>query len=291
MGDDARILDLDEIGTPVVVFGGAYSNLEATRAMRAEAVRRGIPDGRTICTGDVVAYCADPVATVAEIRDWAPHVVMGNCEESLAEAAPDCGCGFEEGSICAALATDWYSHANALLGPADRAWMAALPRRIAFRVNGVRLVAIHGAVSAINRFVFASTPDAEKRAELALLDADGVVAGHCGVPFTQTVGGRLWHNAGAIGMPANDGTRDGWYALSEADGEGVRVSHHRLTYAYAPSAAAMRRLGLPAGYAQALESGLWPSLDVLPPIERAATGRRLDPPHVLFTPAVRTAMP
>ena len=35
---------------------------------------------------------------------------------------------------------------------------------------------------------------------------DGVIGGHCGLPFTKVVGDRLWHNPGAIGMPANDGT-------------------------------------------------------------------------------------
>jgi len=50
---------------PVMVLGGPYSNLEATRAALAEAARLKIPRERIICTGDVVAYGADPAATVA----------------------------------------------------------------------------------------------------------------------------------------------------------------------------------------------------------------------------------
>lgn len=38
----------------------------------------------------------------------------------------------------------------------------------------------------------------------------------------------------------------------------------------------MRRHGHANGYARTLITGLWPSLDVLPPAERAATGIRLD---------------
>ena len=288
---DDPALDLGELSGPILIFGGPYSNLEATRALRAEAGRRGIPAERTICTGDVVAYCGDPSATVAEIRDWGVHVVMGNCEESLAAASPDCGCGFDEGTACAVLAVDWYSHANAVLDAADRAWMAALPRRIAFRLNGVRLLAIHGSVSSINRFIFASTSYSAKVADMTDLKIDGIVGGHCGLPFSQIVGGRLWHNAGAIGLPANDGTTDVWYAVLESDGAGIAVSHCRLGYDFATAAATMRCKGLPDGYARALETGLWPSLDILPPVERAATGRRIDPPHVLFTPGVRGEVP
>jgi hypothetical protein len=43
----------------------------------------------------------------------------------------------------------------------------------------------------------------------------------------------------------------------------------------------MRSAGLPAGYADALETGLWPSVDVLPPEERAHGGRPLN-----FAPTV-----
>ena len=93
-------LDLGRLTGPLLVFGGPYSNRQATEALRAEAERLGIPPERCICTGDVVAYCADPVGTTDLIRDWGCPVVMGNCEESLAEGAEDCGCGFLSGSTC-----------------------------------------------------------------------------------------------------------------------------------------------------------------------------------------------
>ena len=45
--------------------------------------------------------------------------------------------------------------------------------------------------------------------------------------FGQRVGGKFWLNSGAIGMPANDGSRDGWYLpLSPIDG-GIRAEWHR----------------------------------------------------------------
>src|ERR1051326_1058905 len=53
---------------PAIVFGGPYGNLEATRALLDEAARLGIPPARIVCTGDVVAYGADPAATVDLLR-------------------------------------------------------------------------------------------------------------------------------------------------------------------------------------------------------------------------------
>ena len=53
---------------PLLVFGGPYSNLQATRAVLDEAARRGIPAERVICTGDVVAYGGVGVGVGGNVR-------------------------------------------------------------------------------------------------------------------------------------------------------------------------------------------------------------------------------
>ena len=125
------------VHAPLLVFGGPYSNMRAATAIRARADELGIPASHCICTGDVVAYCAEPEETTAAIRDWGCHVVAGNCEEQLALAAADCACGFEAGSECDRLAKGWYPYANARISAGSRAWMAGLaedvgrgPRRL-----------------------------------------------------------------------------------------------------------------------------------------------------------------
>ena len=60
---------LMEADGPVLIFGGSYSNLQATAAVLTEAERLGVPRDRTICTGDLAAYCADSVATTDCVRD------------------------------------------------------------------------------------------------------------------------------------------------------------------------------------------------------------------------------
>jgi predicted phosphodiesterase len=270
---EERVLRMDG---PVLVFGGPYSNLEATRALFDWASARRIPAERIICTGDIVAYCADARETLTLVREAGIPVVMGNCEESLAESAANCGCGYAEGSACERLAAEWYAHADQCLVDEDRRWMGALPRRLTVEIAGRRLAVVHGGVTRINRFVFASTPRAVKRAELAAVDTDGVIAGHSGLPFTDVIDGKLWHNAGAIGMPANDGTSRTWFSLLIPERDGIRVEHHTLDYDHRQAAAKMRAAGLPKGYARALEIGFWPSLDELPPAETAGGGKPLE---------------
>jgi predicted phosphodiesterase len=281
---------------PVLVFGGPYSNLQATRALLAEAQRLGIPPSHLICTGDVVAYGADPAATLALIRDAGITTIAGNCEEQLAQGAGDCGCGFAPGSACDRLAAGWYAHADRVLGPADRAWMAALPRRVDLLIGRFRLAVVHGAPSRINRFVFASSADVELEAELDRVpSADGIIAGHCGLPFTRAVGHRLWHNAGAIGLPADDATPRTWFSVIAPDGDALAIRHLPLDYDHASAAAAMRAAGL-ADYAGAVAQGIWPSHDVLPPAEKSAIAAPLAPrehrwPGLIETPPPAPALP
>jgi predicted phosphodiesterase len=263
---------------PLLVFGGPYSNLQATRAVLAEAARRGIPARRVICTGDVVAYGADAAACCDVIMDSGIAVIAGNCEEKLAAGAPDCGCGFEEGTACDLLSRAWYAHADREVTAAHRAWMAALPRRLVLDLpDGRRLAVLHGGARDISRFLFASAAEADLAGEIAATGCDGVVAGHCGMPFARGVGGGVWINAGAVGMPADDGTPRVWFAVLAPGDRCVRAEILPLRYEHAEAAAAMRAAGLPEGYAAALGSGIWPSCDVLPPAERGRRGVPLAP--------------
>ena len=63
---------------PLLVFGGCYSNLHATRAVLAEAARRGIPPRRVVCTGDIVAYGADAAACCDLVIESGIAVIAGN---------------------------------------------------------------------------------------------------------------------------------------------------------------------------------------------------------------------
>lgn len=281
---------------PIVVFGGSYGNLEATEALLAAAARLGVPPARIVCTGDTVACCADPVATVALIREAGVQVVMGNCEESLGWRRDDCGCGSADGSACDRAAAAWYRYADCWIDESARAWMRSLPRRLDVVIGGQRLAVVHGAVDRINKFIFASTAEAEMRRQIALAGGDGVIGGHCGLPFTRIitgtrtitgtriVTGKVWHNSGAIGMPANDGTPRTWFSLIEPLDRGLRIRHLPLAYDFASAARKMRAAGLSEGYASALETGLWPSCDVLPPAERTRRGRPMPTVETIWSP-------
>ncbi len=260
--------DLGLLNGPVLLFGGPYSNLAATEAMQTEAQRLQIPPERVICTGDIIAYCAEPVETLELIRHWGIHVVQGNCEQSLGAGAPDCGCGFDSDSSCSLLSIEWYRYASQRVSPEQQHWMAELPGQLDFQLGALRFSVVHGSTQSINEFIFPGTPQALKQARLSATAADAVVGGHCGIPFGERLERGYWLNAGVIGMPANDGTQDGWYLLLKPDRDGVEAHWARLPYEAQTSRQRMQQADLCNAYAQALTSGRWPSIDILPEADR-----------------------
>ena len=262
---------------PLLIFGGPYSNLQATRALQQQAEKLGIPPSHCICTGDTVAYCASPNETVTLLRYWGVTVLMGNCEESLAEDADDCGCGFTNGSQCDLLSAQWYRYAKTQLNDDHRLWFKQLPEKITFHFSGVNCQVVHGGVTSINRFIFPSDPETVFTEEFTHTEADIIFAGHCGIPFTYQLTNKankkLWHNTGAIGLPANDGATTTWFSLVYPVSRGkIRIEHHPLDYDFTSARQAMITTGLDNGYADALSSGLWPSMDILPATERQNRG-------------------
>ena len=124
---------------------------------------------------------------------------------------------------------------------------------------------IHGGATAINRFIWPDSPAEVFLEEIAALEAivgkvDGVVAGHSGIAFHRKIEGYQWINAGVIGLPPHDGRPYTRYAvLSEGD-----VVLERLEYDYHATRKAMVKAGLIQGYHETMETGVWPSEDVLP---------------------------
>jgi predicted phosphodiesterase len=247
--------------------------------MRRRASELEIPANHVICTGDLVAYCAEPGQTLDLVRDWGIHVVMGNCEESLAFSEPDCGCGFDEGSSCSTLARTWYRYADQQVNAAQRQWMQSLPRSIELAISGKRVKIVHGSLSSINEFVFASQDADSKLAQLRESGVDIIVGGHSGIPFGQQIENGYWLNAGVIGMPANDGAPHGWYLLLEPGNSSLKVSWQRLEYDHRRSRESTIAAGM-VEYGQALGDGLWPSMDILPAAERRQRGQPLNLPPI-----------
>jgi predicted phosphodiesterase len=237
----------------LLFFGGPYGNLQALIALRAIAGDLGLPPSSIICE------------TVEEIRRWGIQVVAGNVELQLANDAGDCGCNFIKGSVCDRLSEQWYAFANSRINDEQRDWMRKLTTTLTLRIGGLKIGVVHGSRANISEFLFRSSPWEKKVPNFDSLECDIIVGGHCGIPFIERQGDKLWVNAGVIGMPANDGTLRGWYLLVEEGEDDLQFSLRSFDYDSERTARLIDEQGLPCEYASTLRTGLWRSMDNLPP--------------------------
>lgn len=259
-----KVEDLGELHGDVVLFGGIYSNLQAFEALLAWIKENDVSAQNCICTGDIVAYCANPSEVTGLMIKSGIRAIAGNCEVQLALGAQDCGCGFDEGTRCDLASKGWFPFA-AVRTTAFRDDYAGLPDVITFQAYGKQYAVIHGGVTDVARFIWPVSDTVVFAEEIAAVEAqagpvDGIICGHSGVAFERVIDGKTWINAGVIGMPPHDGRPQTRFAVLSHDG----VRFHRLSYDAKAASEAMAQAGLIHGYEQSLITGIWPSEDVLP---------------------------
>lgn len=257
----------------ILVFGGAYSNLQAVQRLKEIVDTLGFDAKRIICTGDVAGYCAQPEETVQFIKNWGVNVLAGNVEVQLREGEIDCGCNFEEGSRCDMLSRSWFPFAQNNLSEDSINWMKTLTTYEEKSQNGISFSLIHGGKEDISQFIFESTPWDVKQTIFDEVKSTIVLCGHSGIPFYQKVEDKLWVNAGVIGMPANDGTNRCWFSI--VDLAKKEVEQHAFRYNHNLASKLMVDNGLPNAYAFTLFSGKWDNNDILPTTETANQGKAI----------------
>lgn len=262
-------------GSKLLLFGGVYSNLQALEDLRAWAHFNNYAPEEILCSGDIIGYCAQPRECIELMRVWNVQSIAGNVEIQLRNEEDDCGCNFNENSLCDIYSKQWYPFSQGKITEEDRQWMRGLPESAVVHFGGKRWGLVHGSSSETSKFVYKSTPWAEKQAEMDLLGVDHILAGHCGIPCFDSKNGRAWINSGALGMPANDGTPRVWFCTIKHVGSNFEVQFHALEYDRETTDSLIRKNNLPEVYAKTLQTGLWDSTEVLRTEEAALTGVRI----------------
>jgi diadenosine tetraphosphatase ApaH/serine/threonine PP2A family protein phosphatase len=226
---------------------------------------RGMGATRFALLGDLVGYGAEPVAvleTVMELAYRGAVVVRGN-HDTVAHG------GTATGGTGEQLAGAW---TKAQLGPAHRAFLAALPltacRDDALFVHADpydpaawqyldRPALVRRALGAAHKQWGASKVFCGHvhQQQLYYRAADGHPMAFAPVPGVPVplAAHRSWLAVvGSVGQP-RDGDPRAMYAL--LDVAQARLSFHRIAYDHAAAAAAIRAAGLPESFASRLEQG------------------------------------
>ena len=252
---------------PIAVFGGPYGNHLALRAMLEDAAARGA--ARLYCLGDLGGFGPRPQAMIPLLEEFGVACLLGNYDRALAERRPDCGCGYTHpaDNAYARLA---YAYTDARTAESDRAWLARLAPEIRFTRGGRRYLLCHGSPRQTNEFLWESASSDAFLARIANeAGADQVLCSHTGLHWEREIpGGPAFVNVGAVGRPANDGRRAGWYAWFAAGRHEAELI--AVPYDTSEVAREMDAEGLPPEFGETIRTGFWTTcLEVLPAKERA----------------------
>lgn len=267
--------EIKHIGTKsgkLLLFGGVYSNLQALEKLISIAEEVGIRPENCISTGDLTGYCAQPEETVQLFQKWGALSIAGNVELQLASDSEDCGCDFKSGSRCDDFSKMWFPYTKGHLSQQSLDWMKQIPEYLSFDYGNKKVTVVHGNYGNTSEFVFKSNATESKEGCFQETKSDIIVAGHCGLPFHQTIKEKVWLNPGVIGMPANDGTTRVWYMILDIEGAEVTYAHHSFEYEAETAQKLMYRNHLPEAYGDTLTSGIWDNMEILPELEKMGQG-------------------
>ena len=247
----------------LALLSDIHANIQAFDACLAHAHDQGA--GQIALLGDLVGYGADPVAVVQRAQTLAAGgalLVKGN-HDAMAVTPPAT-------VVTIGDSTAGWTHAQ--LDTGQRAFLDHMPLTLQQRT----VLLVHASMDGPELWRYVQDERAAAAsldAAAALADVRHVFSGHVHLQtlyyrgagaglmkFTPTPGvavpvprHRHWlATVGSVGQP-RDGNPQAMYALFDTDK--LQLTFHRVSYDHQAAAAAIRRVGLPAFFADRLESG------------------------------------
>ena len=242
------------------LISDVHANLPALEAVLADIAGRGGIDA-TFHLGDLVGYAPWPNEVVAIVADEGIAGVCGNYDSTVALGAPHCGCRYEDPRQ-EAESHESYAWTRAHVTDRTRRLLGTLPFRLDLRPGGghapgPKVVLVHGTPTLNTLYWTEDRDDAFclKMAEHAgARPGDVICFGHTHRPWTREAGGIRFVNTGSVGRPKDGDWRAG-YVLLDAGGGATSVEVVRVEYDVERAMDAVRRSGLPAGFAEYLRTG------------------------------------
>jgi predicted phosphodiesterase len=134
-----------------------------------------------------------------------------------------------------------------------KAYLRRLPFNRRETFEGRDVLFVHGSPRKINEYMYEDRPESVFKNIARVAKCDILFFGHAHLPYQKQVAGTLFVNTGSVGKP-KDGDPRASYVLANFGTE-LDIQVRRVEYDVAAAAQAVRQAGLPAHFAELLETG------------------------------------
>ena len=234
----------------VAIFSDIHGNRHALERTLSD-IEFERPE-RVYCLGDLVGYGAYPNEVTERVAEGRFPTVMGNYDDGVGYDRDECGCAYREARD-QELGQQSLAWTKAHTSAENKAFLRALVPEIRFEVDGTRVLLVHGSPRRMNEYLFEDRAISSFERLAKSSNADVIMFGHTHMPYTKTVDGVLFVNAGSVGKPKDGDPRACWVLLDV--GPATTATFRRVEYDVAAAAAAVRASGLPDKFALDLELG------------------------------------
>jgi putative phosphoesterase len=233
----------------IAVFSDIHGNIHALDAVLKDMDAQR-PD-RVYCLGDLVGYGAFPNEVIEAVRGRGIPTILGNYDDGVGFDRDECGCAYTTPES-RRLGDESLFWTRDSVTEENKAYLRSLLPNIRFEAGGKQFLLVHGSPRKMNEYLYEDRPLANLERIAKSAESDVLVFGHTHLPYTKEVAGALLVNDGSVGKPKDGDVRAG-YVLFHLDGD-LRVEFRRVEYDVAAAAAAVRASGLPAHFAELLET-------------------------------------
>ena len=239
------------------IISDIHANLEAFQAVLAMIADLKVD--KTLCLGDITGYNANPNECIEIIRRENIVCIMGNHDSRT--------CGLESPGNVNALAKRAILWTSEQLTPANREFIASLPRELKLEA----FFLFHGSIHSTDSYIFTKHDLKENFALLETLEGsphigffghthmkvlfsfrDDVLAVDLPEAHTVTELNRYLINPGSVGQPRDGDSRASFLVYDTRESN---VTFHRVDYNINEAQRKIISAGLPAKLAERLSRG------------------------------------
>jgi putative phosphoesterase len=242
----------------VALISDIHGNQNALAAVIKDASELGVI--AFLNAGDSVGFGIYPNDVVETLRSTNVLSVAGNFDLKVLDGRQD---EQNEKNLAVAFAVKELSSSNF-------SYLKSLPKELQLQLGNKSALLTHGSPASVEEHIYPDLPE-ERMNELATMaKCEIMIIGHIHRQFSKDVAGVTFINPGSVGRP-DDGDPRAEYAVLSLNP--LSVEFRRVAYDVESLAHAVRKKGLPEGFAQMFLRGI--SLDSVKEGERLMANKQL----------------